>query len=227
VCLAALDPTALESDRDAVRRALSGVARARGTVGLAAVAAMLAGDRSRRVISAGLDKLSTFGVLAGRTPEEVMGVLRALLANGWIDLSEGDFPVPRITPLGWQVVTGELMVRVRLPTIPRRTRPRAERPKRVAPEPLPPPAPTDTRPPDNDLFQALRAHRASLARSKAVPPYVIAHDRTLLAIAAAQPRTDAELLKCHGMGPGRLASYGAGFLAVVRAHAGDGGLGSE
>src|SRR5262249_15323440 len=136
VCLAALDPEALDADRDTVRRALAGVARARGTVGLAAVSAMLAGDRTARVASAGLDKLSTFGVLAGRSHAEVMCVLRALLANEWIDLSEGDFPVPRITPLGFRVALGEIAPRVRL-TAPIRH----SRAERSAPVPVPVPVP--------------------------------------------------------------------------------------
>src|SRR5262249_32391985 len=89
---AEIAPAALDDDRAVVRRALAGVARARGAAGLQAVAAMLAGERAPRVVRAGLDRLSTFGVLAGRTHEDVMAVLRVLLANGWIDLTPGDFP---------------------------------------------------------------------------------------------------------------------------------------
>ncbi len=92
------DPAALEEDRDVIRRALAGVARARGAAGLQLVAAMLVGERGGRVARAGLDRLSTFGVLAGRAPEDAMTVLRVLLANGWIDLTPGDFPVPVLTP---------------------------------------------------------------------------------------------------------------------------------
>ncbi|MFT3765908.1 MAG: ATP-dependent DNA helicase RecQ [Minicystis sp.] len=238
VCLAARDPAALDEDRDAVRRALAGVARARGTVGLAAVAAMLAGERNARVTKAGLDRLSTFGVLAGRTGEEVMGILRALLANGWIDLDGGDYPVPRMTPLGWKVVRGELEIRVRLPSFPSRAQARSARrlpkkplgrqeprggveaamPGAQSPNPAPAPAlfPSEAPAPDPQILAALRAHRSVLARARSVPPYVIAPDRTLAAIATARPQNDADLLRCHGMGPSRLASYGEGFLAIVR-----------
>jgi ATP-dependent DNA helicase RecQ len=167
------------------------------------------------VVRAGLDQLSTFGVLAGRRPAEIMAVLRALLANGWIDLTDGDFPVPRITPLGWQAIRGEIPVRLRLPSVPRRERAAQAQ----LPVPAPAPAPAPETPGSSSLFEALRAHRAAIARVRAVPPYVIAPDRTLQAIAAARPRTDLELLRCHGMGPARLAAYGDGLLAVVRAHA--------
>jgi ATP-dependent DNA helicase RecQ len=259
VCLALRDPTDLDDDRDVIRRALAGVARARGAVGLSGVAAMLAGEGSRLVLRAGLDQLSTFGVLAGRTPDEVMAVLRALLANGWIDLSEGDFPVPRITPLGFQVARGEVVVRVLLPRSPRRAIGRERAAVQLllsgAAAPAPPlraagrqgaaaqlllsgaaaPAPPLRAPADPPavepagseaaLLAALRGHRTAVARARAVPPYVVAPDRTLAAIAAARPRTGAELLDCHGMGPGRLAAYGEGLLAVVQAHAPGRGVG--
>ena len=150
--------------------------------------------------------------------------------TGWIDLPTATSPCPRITPLGWQVVTGQLAVRVRLPTIPRRVRKRSERSAPVpvpvpapAPAPAPAPVPVPAPAPAPALFQALRGHRAAVARAKAVPPYIIAPDRTLLAIAKEMPRTDADLLRCHGMGPGRLAAYGAGLLEVVRAHVGAAG----
>jgi ATP-dependent DNA helicase RecQ len=65
------------------------------------------------------------------------------------------------------------------------------------------------------LFEALRAHRLSLARGQGVPPYVIASDRTLREIAATRPRSLGELLSVHGIGDAKARRYGAGFLDVV------------
>jgi ATP-dependent DNA helicase RecQ len=61
----------------------------------------------------------------------------------------------------------------------------------------------------------LRAHRLSVARSEAVPPFVVASDRTLRDIARLRPRTESELLEAHGMGPVKAARYGAGILSVI------------
>jgi ATP-dependent DNA helicase RecQ len=55
------------------------------------------------------------------------------------------------------------------------------------------------------------------ARARAVPPYIVAPDRTLTEIALVRPHTAEDLELCHGMGPARVAAYGEGFLAVVRA----------
>jgi ATP-dependent DNA helicase RecQ len=44
---------------------------------------------------------------------------------------------------------------------------------------------------------------------------VVASDRTLREIAAAQPRTVEELMRVYGIGEAKAARYGKGFLDVV------------
>jgi ATP-dependent DNA helicase RecQ len=69
---------------------------------------------------------------------------------------------------------------------------------------------------DGALFEALRVHRATIASESGVPPFIVAHDRTLAAIAARRPTNAEELEQVPGMGPAKIARYGEGFLAVVR-----------
>ena len=66
------------------------------------------------------------------------------------------------------------------------------------------------------LFLTLKTLRKSLADRRKVPAYVIFSDATLLAMAAARPRSRAELLAVSGGGPKKLASYGDAFLAVLK-----------
>ena len=70
-----------------------------------------------------------------------------------------------------------------------------------------------------DVFDALRTHRLELARSLGVPPYVVAHDRTLHGLAKERPGSTAELLLIDGIGPSKAEKFGEGFLDVVRQHA--------
>ena len=51
----------------------------------------------------------------------------------------------------------------------------------------------------------------------AVPPYVIFHDATLAAMAAARPVTEEELLALPGIGEKKLATYGKAFLEEIMA----------
>lgn len=82
-------------------------------------------------------------------------------------------------------------------------------------------APIDTSgaPANPALFEALRAFRTGQAAAQNVPAYHVFSQKTLYALAAAAPKTTPELADIHGIGPGKLARYGAALLALVQAHA--------
>ncbi len=65
------------------------------------------------------------------------------------------------------------------------------------------------------LFEALRAWRLEKARELGQPPYVIAHDTTLAALAEARPGSLEALWRVKGIGPGKADRFGAEILAVV------------
>lgn len=68
---------------------------------------------------------------------------------------------------------------------------------------------------DRQVLEALKAWRSEVARAAAVPAYVVAHDRTLEAVAAARPRSRDDLLAVPGMGPVKVSRYGDDLLALV------------
>ncbi len=70
---------------------------------------------------------------------------------------------------------------------------------------------------DPARVEALRAWRLGEARRLRQPAFRILTDRTLMGIAAARPRTEAELLAVRGMGPGLVRRFGRAILEVVRA----------
>jgi ATP-dependent DNA helicase RecQ len=83
------------------------------------------------------------------------------------------------------------------------------------PPPPPPPAEIDLDDSDQDLFERLRAWRLETARAIEKPPFVIFHDSTLKAIAAARPGDPQALLAIKGVGPRKLEQYGPAVLAIV------------
>ena len=70
---------------------------------------------------------------------------------------------------------------------------------------------------DPVVEQALRTWRSERSRRDDVPAYIVLHDATLLAIAAARPTTPAELRRIEGIGPAKLERYGDDILAVLSA----------
>jgi DNA topoisomerase-3 len=66
------------------------------------------------------------------------------------------------------------------------------------------------------LVAALKAWRLAEARKRRVPAFKILTDRTLFALAAAQPADEAGLLGVSGVGPMLVKKYGEAVLRIVR-----------
>jgi ATP-dependent DNA helicase RecQ len=71
------------------------------------------------------------------------------------------------------------------------------------------------------LWEALRAKRKEIADDQQIPPYVIFHDATLMAMMEHKPTTLAEMAQLSGIGQRKLDLYGEKFLAVMRDFLGD------
>jgi superfamily II DNA helicase RecQ len=69
------------------------------------------------------------------------------------------------------------------------------------------------------LAARLREWRAAEAKRLRVPAYVVMHDRTLTALAAARPRNPKELLTIDGMGPAKVEKFGEAILGLCGARA--------
>jgi ATP-dependent DNA helicase RecQ len=65
-------------------------------------------------------------------------------------------------------------------------------------------------------FAALKAWRAEVARAHNLPAYVIFHDATLAAIAAASPSSVADLEGISGIGARKLEAYGEEVVRVIQ-----------
>jgi len=213
------DAATLGRESTIIRQALAGVARARGRGGMQAVAEMLHGKSTERVVRFGFDALSTFGILAVQNHDDIMHLLRALIGAGFLDLTPGEYPIPVLTALGARVMRSEEPLRMRVPRAPAARPDRAARgggggkSRRRSAERT---AETEPASADIALFEALRVHRSVIAGEAGVPAYVVAHDRTLLDLAARRPVTAHELEEIRGMGAVKIARYGEGFLNVLR-----------
>jgi ATP-dependent DNA helicase RecQ len=214
--LDAAEPTGQDEELVAltVRKALSAVARIHGRFGLGAAVCLLHGSPDDRLTRYGIDRTPTFGVLREHSEDWLQRLLRRLVTAGWVDFSGGRRPVAVLTEAGFQVMRGERPVRLVLPPpVPARGRSAALAGgrRRCA-------GPDELRPEDQPLMDALRAHRLEVSRALGVPPYVVAHDRTLRDIAQQKPRTRDALLLAHGVGPSKADRFGQGMLEVVNRH---------
>jgi DNA helicase-2/ATP-dependent DNA helicase PcrA len=65
------------------------------------------------------------------------------------------------------------------------------------------------------LSNALRAWRTARAKQDEIAAFIVFHDSTIEAIAAARPRSVAELRRVPGVGPTKLDRYGEEIIGVV------------
>ena len=210
-----------------VRKVLSCVARLNGGFGRKRIALCLVGSDAREVVDAGLHKVTTFGALRGRPVAWVLDVLGTLEAAGLV-LSEGDeYPCLRISTAGREVMLDRARMQGALP--PERTAGSSGGGRRVrvggaggggggggGGAGAAAPAAVDDEPIDEPLFARLRELRARLAKTEHLPAYCIFHDRTLAALARQKPATLDEMSAVPGVGPTKLAKYGAAFLDALR-----------
>ncbi len=182
-----------------VRIALSAVGRLSGRYGVERIAQVLVGSTGKEIVSRGLDRIPTYGKLAGVKLDRVKSLLGTLADAGLVERRgiEGGKPgafVLALTAEGRAVALG-------------RVRPELDLPLRSVPG-LPAPA-------DPDLLDRLKSWRSEEARKRSVPAYVIFHDRTLTEVAAARPSDLDNLAKIKGIGPAKLAAYGEELLGLL------------
>ncbi|MGH7115854.1 MAG: HRDC domain-containing protein, partial [Stellaceae bacterium] len=117
-------------------------------------------------------------------------------------------------PSAADILRGAKPVHFRLDP-PREKRERGPRGARSAEKAAPVAADLD--PSAQALWEALRAWRLAEARQQQLPPYVIFHDATLIAVARRRPTTLAALADIPGIGRSKLDRYGPAVIAVVNA----------
>ncbi|WP_438854119.1 DNA helicase RecQ [Agromyces sp. M3QZ16-3] len=170
---------------------------------------ILRGKRTARVEQYGHDSLATWGIGDDLSEAQWRGVVRQLLAQGLLQ-SVGEYGVLSLTDASAGVLSGATQVSFR--TEPERPV-RASRSSRAAA-----PAAADLEPRDAELFEALRAWRASEAREQGVPAYIVFGDATLRAVAVRRPSGVADLDGISGIGAKKLDAYGEALVRVVAEH---------
>jgi ATP-dependent DNA helicase RecQ len=186
---------------DAVIASLAAIARFSGRVGLANVAAVLGARRTKwSTAQEWVRDLPFHGALSKWRDERIRQLLAELIAAGLARQSSGEYPVVELTPAGRNAVTTgtppPLTLPVEAPSPKNRTANGAD-------------APVET-------MDRLRRWRSETARAAGVPAYVVFHDSTLAAIAVADPKNLADLLRVPGIGDSKLRKYGEEVLELLR-----------
>ena len=186
-----------------LRKILSGVARGGERWGKRKVVAMLTGDLEG--LPEPLIHLSTTGILAGESARSVGAWIDAAQGGGLLAATDDVYRTLSLTRAGREVMAGRATeVALTLPQPPR-AREKRKKPSKT---------PAAPGPGDSAQVEALREWRRREAARRSVPAFVVLHDRTLAALAAARPSTLDALSEVPGIGPAKLEAYGKDLLAL-------------
>ncbi|TAL71558.1 MAG: DNA helicase RecQ [Rhodanobacter sp.] len=195
------------------QKALSAVYRSGQRWGAGHVIDILRGVDNARMRELGHDRLSTFGIGQELDEHAWRSVFRQLLAAGLLASDAQGYGTLRLTDSSRPVLIGKQAVCLREDAKPTRATHRRQGTKSAAAGNL------GVEPNEQPLWNALRRLRTDLARAQGVPPYVVFHDATLLAMLRARPTTTDELAEVSGVGAAKLERYGRDFLGVINAAA--------
>jgi len=231
-CDACLFPAETWDATVEAQKALSCVFRTGQTFGVGQQVAVLRGAENEAVRKHGHERLSTFGIGADLTGRQWRSIFRQLAAAGLVEVDWMGHGALRLNERSWRVLKGQEPVLLRRDAAwasaeareekkqaraERRAARQAERTARGEGRPhwtdahLPEPA-------DRKLFAALRAWRLDASRKRAVPPYQVFHDKTLLALCLAKPQTREDVAAVPGVGQARAFAHADDLLAVFQAH---------
>jgi ATP-dependent DNA helicase RecQ len=200
-CDSCLEPPQTWDATEAARKALSAIYRTGQRFGAVHLIDVLRGKATERMAQWDHDKLAVFGIGAELDEPTWRNVFRQLVALGYARPDHDSFGALRLTEASRPVLKGEQSVEMRR-AVPRKGK--APRQRRALPDSV-----------DAALFDRLKAWRKEQAREQAVPPYVVFHDATLSAIAAAQPRDLDGLSTIPGIGAKKLERYGPTLLELL------------
>ena len=210
-CVNCIEPPRTWDATVPAQKALSAVYRSGQRFGSGHVIAILRGVDSQRMSDLGHDKLSTFGIGADMDEKQWRSVFRQLLAMGLLEADAEGFGTLRLTKASREVLVGDRTVRLREDARPARASRRRRDSQLVTGGSL------GVEAYEQPLWDELRKLRTQLAKQHGVPPYVIFHDATLLAMLRALPASEDELASISGVGEAKLKRYGKDFLAVINA----------
>ncbi|WP_054957595.1 DNA helicase RecQ [Paenibacillus dakarensis] len=186
------------------QKIFSCIHRMRERFGVSMVASVLKGSRAKKVLEYGFDRLPTYGVMSGRTEKEISETVNVLISEGFLSLSEGQYPVVKLQSAAAEVLRGQREVMQRVPRPSRAASSASQR--RSSRRDASPSAVNET------VFEQLRLIRRELASREHVPSYIIFNDATLREMSVVCPQNEDEMLNVKGVGEVKFRKYGKPFL---------------
>jgi ATP-dependent DNA helicase RecQ len=200
-CDRCLDNTEFLDETITAQKILSCIYHLKHQFGIKHVIDVLRGAKTKIIFDRGHDQLSTYNLMPQYSEEDLRYYISILIEKGFLERSEGEYPILRWTAASPNVVRGAQKVMIQ------------KKPQKVAR-----PKKGDELQCDRVLFTELSRLRQKYAQEMRVPAFVIFGDRSLIEMAKTYPKNREAMLKINGVGPVKWERYGQSFLDVIIQH---------
>ena len=207
-CKGSADKVNVTKEAKAIFRAIMGTDE---RYGASMITSIVRGERTDRIMRAGHDALSVFGLLSNVDEKSIKGLIQQFVASGYLRSSRGKYPVLSLTAGAEEVLAGrkeveEIRQHVSVPSRNSKSATSVARGK--------------SSPTSGGLFEHLRQHRKRLAEEAGLRPYLIFPDTVLIDLANLRPTTLGEFGNVKGVGKAKLKKYGLTFLQAIAEYKG-------
>lgn len=203
-CDNCLNPPDTRDATEQAQKLLSAIYRTGQRFGAAHVIDTLRGADTEKVRQFGHQALSTYGIGREFDANQWQALIRQLMIQGYVNADVERYGALVLTDRSRALLKGEELFTFRDVTPLQKTE-RSSKKRGIS-----------VSEGDRQLWDALRACRMELAKSRNVPPYVIFHDATLMQMMELKPQSLRAMGFIEGIGDSKLEQYGERFLDVIQ-----------
>lgn len=191
-CSTCNDTTELVDITTESQKIFSCIIRVKERFGSTVIAQILMGSKNKKITDLKLNQIPTYGIMNDYTEKEIKDMINYLVADGYLALTDGKYPVIKLKTKSLAVLKHDAKVYQKV-----------QKKKVILTE-------------DNSLFELLRKLRKEISMKENLPPYIIFPDSTLKEMSMLCPLDKASLLRIKGVGEKKAEQYGEMFLNEIR-----------
>ncbi len=168
--------------------------------GWAMISAVLMGSKGEKVLSTGLDSLSTYGIMSEYHRKDIRDMIDMLVNDGYLGRTDDEYRLIYITEKGHKAVTSGENITVKTRETVKLRKPDKKR---------------EIKDYDEGLYQRLKELRAIVAKRNRIPAYMVFTNAALEDMAEKKPSNEYEFLQVNGVGAAKLTMYGREFIDEI------------
>lgn len=195
------------------QKMLSCVYRAKERYGGTTIIQTLRGSKNKNVLNYGLDKISTYGIMKDYSEASLREIMMTLVSKEYLHITADRYPILKLTERSADILKGKETVYHKKDLVHTKRKLNNSNKTNSVVEDY-----------NTELFEILRAIRASISKEKGIPPFIIFHDATLKEMAAYYPSDKSDLLELKGVGLKKYENYGELFLNKIKDYCDEKGI---